>query len=68
MESKNGCVQKEGYDEKKLLNVKKENYRLKDLTFLKNQTPQGPFSTQDEIASYIIFSIDEKEKNTRMYV
>ena len=36
---KMALLQAEGYDEKKLLNAKKESNKLKDLTFLKGQTP-----------------------------
>ena len=61
-------LQKEGYDEKKLLNAKKESNRMKDLAFLKNQTPPGPFINADEIRQYSKQSIEEKVKNKRMYI
>ena len=65
---KMALLQAEGYDEKKLLNAKKESNKLKDLTFLKGQTPPGPFSTVQEVDHYLNLSIEEKAKNHRFYV
>ena len=61
-------LQKEGYDEKKLLNAKKESKRRKDLAFLKSQTPPGPFTNADEIRQYNTLDIDESQRNKRMYI
>ena len=61
-------LQEQGYDKKKLINAKKESNKLKDLTYLKSQVPPGPFSTADEVRSYIRLPLEENEKNIRLYV
>ena len=60
-------LQEQGQDEKKLINTKKESNKLKDLTYLKSQVPPGPFSTADEVHSYIRLPLEENEKNKRLY-
>ena len=44
---KMAVLQEQGYDEKKLINAKK------DLTYLKSQVSPGPFSKSDEVHSNI---------------
>ena len=61
-------LQEQGQDEKKLINTKKESNKLKDLTYLKSQVPLGPFTTADEVHSYIRLPLEENEKNKRLYV
>ena len=61
-------LQAEGYDEKKLLNARKESNELKDLTFLKAENRPGPFSCVQDITDFIQPPNDEKKKNERMYV
>ena len=61
-------LQEQGYNKKKLINAKKESNKLKDLTYLKSQVPPGPFSTADEVRSYIRLPLEENEKNIRLYV
>ena len=63
---KMAVLQEQGYDEKKL--KEKERNKLKDLTYLKSQVPPGPFSTADEVRSYIRLPLEENEKNKRWYV
>ena len=58
----------EGYDEKKLLNAQKESKKLKDLAFLKDQNPPGPFSCVKDIKDFIQHPNSEEEKNKRIYV
>ena len=42
---------------------------MKDLNFLKNQIPPSPFTSVEELKSYMMNkNLTEKEKNTRMYV
>ena len=65
---KMAVLQEQGYDEKKLINAKKESNKLKDLPYLKSQVPPGPFSTADEVRSYIRLPVEENEKNKRLYV
>ena len=50
---KMAVLQEQGYDEKKLINAKKESNKLKDLTYLKSQVSPGPFSKSDEVRSNI---------------
>ena len=62
-------LQEEGYNEKKILNAKKENDKIKDLNFLNNQIPPVPFTAVELLKSYMMNkNLTEKEKNTRMYV
>ena len=61
-------LQAEGYDEKKLLNARKESNKLKNLTFLKAENPPGPFSCVQDITDFIQLPNDEKKMNERMYV
>ena len=69
---KMAVLQKQGYNEKKLIDAKKESNKLKDLTYLKSQVPPGPFSTADEACSNALVCIrlplEENEKNKRLYV
>ena len=65
---KMAVLQEQGYDGKKLINAEKESNKLKDLTYLKSQVPGGPFSTADEVRSYISLALEENEKNKRLYV
>ena len=58
--------QQQGYNEKKLINAKKESNKLKDLTYLKSQVPPGPISTADEVHSYIRLPLEENEKKKRL--
>ena len=60
--------QKQGYNEKKLINVKKESNKLNNLTHVKSQVPPGPFRTADEAHNYIRLPLEENEKNKRLYV
>ena len=63
------ALQEKGYNEKELLNLKNEDDKLKDLEFLKKQTIPGPFTTSDEVQSFIDTAIDDAElKNKRMYI
>ena len=63
---KMAVLQKQGYNEKKLIDAKKESNKLKDLTYLKSQVSPGPFSTADEVCSYIRLPLEENEKNKRL--
>ena len=47
------ALQEKGYNEKELLNLKNEDDKMKDLEFLKKQTIPGPFTTSDEVQSFI---------------
>ena len=55
-------LQAEGYDEKKLINAKKESNKLKDLTYLKTQNPPGPFSTIPEIDDFLALPLEKKRR------
>ena len=50
---KMAVLQEQGYDEKKLINAKKESNKLKDLTYLKSEVSPGTFSKSDEVRSNI---------------
>ena len=65
---KMAVLQKQGYNEKKLINAKKESNKLRDLTYLKSQVARGPFSAADEVRSNTRLLLEENEKNKRLYV
>ena len=65
---KMAVLQKQGHDEKKLINAKKESNELKDLTYSKSQDAPGSFSAADEVHSNIRLPLEENEKNKRLYV
>ena len=65
---KMAVLHEQGYDEKKLINAKKESNKLKDLTYLKSPVAPGPFSTADEVHSNIRLPLEKHEKNKRLYV
>ena len=60
--------QEKGYSEKEAQNLKEEQKKLKDLDFLKSQNPPGPFSTAEEISSYMEGEESDAVKNHRLYV
>ena len=59
-------LQERGYNEKKLINAKKESNKLKDSTYLKSQVSPGPFRAADEVRSNRLPL--ENEKNKSLYV
>lgn len=60
--------QQQGYSEKEALNMKEEQNKLKDLDFLKCQNPPGPFSTTEEVDSYMNCDESDSIKNNRLYI
>ena len=60
-------MQKQGFDKKDLLDLKKDAMKLKDLEFLKQQDPPGPFASGQEVKNFINNISESKSKNTRMY-
>lgn len=60
-------LQEQGYTEKELLNVKKEANQLNDLTFLKNQSLPGPFTSKEDVAHFMDSCEESPEKIKRMY-
>ena len=60
-------LQKQGYKQYDLLNLKKESNKLKDLNYLKNQVPAGPFTSSQEVKTYLKKTKETKSKNERLY-
>ena len=65
---KMAVLQEQRYDEKKLINAKKESNKLKDLIYSKSQVSPGPCSTANEVCSNIRLPLEENEKKKRLYV
>ena len=61
-------LQEEGFDENEFLNAKKENNKLKDFTYLKNEISLAPFSKVEEMQNFVSLPIDETENNKGKYV
>ena len=59
------CLQKQGYAEKKVANLKTQQTVIQDLVSLKGLG--GPFTSADEIADYLNTEKDEKAKILRLY-
>ena len=68
MEWKNGQVTKKGFTEKDIINLHLENLKLKDLEFLRNQIPPGPFSKPEDVNSFMGDIPESKDKNNRMFI
>ena len=63
------AMEARGFSQKEALNLKEETRKLADLEFLKNQTPTGPFTSSEEVSSYLLNDeIDEDSKNHRLYI
>ena len=68
MEWKNGQDTKKGFTEKDIINLQLENLKLKDLEFLRNQIPPGPFSKPEDVNSFMGDISESKDKNNRMFI
>ena len=63
------AYEEKGFSEKEALNLKEEASKIKDLDFLKKQTPPGPFTTSNEVTTYMANdNLTNNEKNKRLYV
>ena len=61
------ALEKKGYSDKEILNTKRDNTKISDLNFLKDQIPAGPFTNKFEIQNYMDdASIPHIIKNKRM--
>lgn len=56
-------LQKIGFEEKDLVNIKKDADKLKDLEFLKKQSIPGPFTTVEEVEQFMINAEESVDKN-----
>ena len=61
-------LQAKGFEKQDLLNLKKDSNKLKDLEFLKQQIPPGPFTKREEVESYMAIAEESKIKNDRLYI
>ena len=63
------ALEEEGYSAKEILNTKKDANKLKDLQFLKDEIPPGPFTNADAVSRYVDDSnIKDDVKNKRLYI
>lgn len=51
--SKMQKLQAEGFEQQDIINVKKDTSKLKDLEYLKSQNPVGPFTSYQEVESFM---------------
>ena len=65
--SKMKKLQVEGFQQQDILNVKKDANKLKDLEYLKKQTPVRPFTSCQEVEKYMETTPESKSKNDRLY-
>ena len=61
-------LRKDGFDDKDLVNLKKDADKLKDLEFLKAQTIPGPFTSKEEVDEFLEREKDEILMNQRLYI
>ena len=61
-------LEKEGYQAKDALNVKKDASKVKDLEFLKQQQIPGQFTAATDIKAFIESDTAEKLKRDRLYI
>ena len=65
---KMSALEKEGLSLKETANLTEEAKKLKDLQYLKEQVPQGPFSSGKEVENFMEdATISEEEKKERLY-
>ena len=65
---KMSALGKEGLSLKQTANLTEEAKKLKDLQYLKEQVPQGPFSSGKEVENFMEdATISEEEKKERLY-
>ena len=62
-------LEKEGLASKEAASLSEESKKLRDLDFLKTQSPPGPFTSAEEVDKYLSNdSVTESEKNQRLYI
>ena len=61
-------LRKDGFDDKDLVNLKKDADQLKVLEFLKAQTIPGPFTSKEEVDEFLEREKDEILMNQRLYI
>ena len=61
-------LQKVGFEQQDLLNIKMDLSKIKDLEYLKQQNPAGPFRSREEIENFMERVEESKQKNDRLYV
>ena len=60
-------LQEKGYTDKEMLNIKKDSVKLKNLESLKSQDIPGPFTSKDQVESFMKQDINNNDKNVRLY-
>lgn len=62
-------LEKEGLSTQEAASLTEESKKLRDLEFLKIQTPPGPFTSAEELDNYMnLDGIADEEKNERLYI
>ena len=65
---KMASFQEKGFTEKDIINLQLENQKLKDLEFLRNQIPPGPFTKPEDVNSFMEDIPESKDMNNRMFI
>ena len=60
-------LQEKGFTEKDI-NLQLENQKLKDLEFLRNQIPSGPFTKSEDVNSFMEDIPESEDKNNRIFI
>ena len=68
MEWKIANLQGKCFTERDIINLKLENQKLKDLEFLRDQIPPGPFTKPEDVNSCMEDIPESKDKNNRMFM
>ena len=61
-------LQEKGCSEKAILNTKIESQKLQDLEYLKQQSNPGPFTSTEQVKTFMKQIPEFKEKKQRMYI
>ena len=61
-------LQEKGCSEKAILNTKIESQKLQDLEYLKQQSNPGPFTSTEQVKTFMEQIPESKEKNQQMYI
>ena len=61
-------LQENGYSEKAILNTKIESQKLQELEYLKQQSNPGPFTSKEQVKTFMEQIPESKEKKQQLYI
>ena len=68
MEFTNAQAAREGIFRESILNTKTESQKLQDLEYLKQQSNPGPFTSTEQVKTFMKQIPESTEKYQRMYI